>query len=509
MSASVVDLEEILTAGGTDEAAIIAEMARLKLRDFVQQAWSVVEGKRPLVWGWHLDAVCDHLEAVTMGHIQDLIINIPPRCSKSTTVSVMWPAWEWINSPHLRWMFTSYAASLVLRDSVKCRDVILSPWYQKHWGPGSGWEHAYTIRDDQNSATRYVNDKTGYRMATTCEGVGTGHGGDRIVVDDPHNTKKVENENDRESRILWWQRVMSTRKDTSASSRVIIMQRSHERDLTGYLLAEEGGFELLRLPARYESDHQCHTSIGFRDPRTADGELLAPDRFDEAEVSRLEHALGSYASAAQLQQRPSPRQGGIFKAEKWQYYKNPPEEFDFVIQSWDMAFKALDTSSYVCGQVWGFKGADNYLLHQERDRMDFVRTCEAVVRVTNLFPEAKRKYVEDKANGPAIISALRKDVSGLIEFSPNEYGSKEARASAISPQQESCNVYLPEYAPWVKAFVEEASLFPNSTHKDQVDTMSQALLAAEKLRVRQRKLPTITSLTKQSLWKGAVDAGGL
>jgi predicted phage terminase large subunit-like protein len=282
------------------------------------------------------------------------------------------------------------------------------------------------------------------------------------------------------------------------------MQRCHENDLTGYLLAEEGGFEHLRLPARYESDSPCSTSIGFRDPRTHDGELLAPERFPEAEVVRLEHALGSYASAAQLQQRPSPRGGGIFKRDCWQYYISPPAEFDLVIDSWDMAFKDLKTSSFVCGQKWGFCGANRFLLASARGQWSFTRTCQEVVDFSEIPPVSPRKYVEGKANGTAVLDALKDEVSGLLEFNPNTYGSKEARAAAISPQQEAKNVYLPQNAPWVKAFVEEADLFPFGRWNDQVDTMSQALIQGAELLKKMRKrqvVGKIVSMTRASPWR--------
>jgi predicted phage terminase large subunit-like protein len=424
----------------------------------------------------------------------------------------MWPAWEWTRNPEQRWMFASYAASVAYRDSLKCRDVITSEWYRNFWGPESGHASAYDLRDDQNSASRYVNTRTGVRLATTCGGFGTGHGGNRIVVDDPHHTLRVESQTDRAARIGWWQKVMSSRSDDATATRVIIMQRSHEEDLTGFLLAQEGGYEHLRLPARYEADYPCHTVLGDVDPRREEGQLLCPERFGEDEVRRLEHALGSYASAAQLQQRPSPRRGGIFDEAWWQYYTVPPplSELDFMLMSWDMAFKDLSTSSYVCGQVWGFKGADSYLYDQVRDRMDFVKTCRAVVRLCNKWPSVRRKYIEGKANGPAVISTLKSRVKGLLEFNPNEYGSKVARAYAISPEVESGNVHLPQNAPWVAAYMEEMGMFPNGRYNDQVDTTSQALLAADKMRKRvPTDLPPLIVDTQRSAVMGRIGSGSL
>jgi predicted phage terminase large subunit-like protein len=279
------------------------------------------------------------------------------------------------------------------------------------------------------------------------------------------------------------------------------MQRCHENDLAGYILAEEGGFEHLRLPARYEPDDACTTSTGFSDPRSLDGELLCPARFPEEEVALLERRLGSYASAAQLQQRPAPREGGIFHEDWWRFYVDPPREFDHIIDSWDMAFKDLKTSSFVCGQKWGLKGADSYLLSQVRGQWDFVRTCQELVAFSQQEPVARRKYVEAKANGPAVLSALRGKITGLIPFEPGQYGSKTARAFAVSPEVEAGNVYLPENAVWVGEFLDEAGLFPNARYNDQVDTMTQALLAAQKLRKKVQEFAPLDGLTRRSPWR--------
>src|SRR5206468_1779471 len=140
------------------------ELATRHLRDFVRQAWAVVEPSTPFVPGWHIDAIIEHLEAATRGNIRNLLINVPPRHMKSLLVSVLWPAWEWVSFPQRRWLFSSYAASLSIRDSVKCRTLIESPWYQSFWGD------CFSLAIDQNTKTRFDNDKSGYRIATSVGG---------------------------------------------------------------------------------------------------------------------------------------------------------------------------------------------------------------------------------------------------------------------------------------------------------------------------------------------------
>jgi predicted phage terminase large subunit-like protein len=467
--------------------------ARRSLREFIRQAWMTVEPATPYIPGWHLDAICDHLEAVSRREIRNLLINMPPRHMKSLAVSVFWPCWEWTTWPERKWLFSSYAASLSIRDSLKCRRLVESPWYQARWGD------RFQLTGDQNAKQRFENNKSGYRLATSVGGTATGEGGDRIVVDDPHNVNEAESTLVRRSVIDWWDQVMSTRlNDPKTGVKVIVMQRVHEADLAGHVL-EQGGYEHLCLPAEYDGP-TVSTSIGWSDPRTETGQLLWPERFGPDEVTALKRSMGSYAAAGQLQQRPAPAEGGILKRHWWRYWKTTgtylppvavrladgqvqlipavdlPDSFDDQMQSWDMAFKDLDSSDFVVGQLWGKVRADNFLLDQMKDRFDFPKTLDAVRAMTRKWPKSYTKLVEDKANGSAVIATLKHDIQGLIPVQPE--GGKEARASAVSPQIESGNVYLPHpsFAPWVNGFIDECASFPNAAHDDQVDSMSQALL---------------------------------
>ncbi len=180
------------------------ELASRSLREFVRQAWHIVEPSTPYVPGWHIDAMADHLEAVTRGEIRKLLINIPPRHMKSLLVSVFWPAWEWTRYPERRWLYSSYGQHLSIRDSVKCRRLIESPWYQSRWG------HLFLLTGDQNTKSRFDNNRSGYRLSTSVDGAATGEGGDRVVCDDPHNIKEAESDARRKATLDWWDIVMST-----------------------------------------------------------------------------------------------------------------------------------------------------------------------------------------------------------------------------------------------------------------------------------------------------------
>lgn len=472
---------------------IDAELATRSLGRFVRQAWPVVEPATPFAPGWHIDAIVEHLEAVSRGQIRNLLINVPPRHMKSLLVAVFWPAWEWIRWPERRWLFSSYGAQLSIRDSVKCRRLIESPWYQDRWGA------RFALTSDQNTKGRFDNDRSGYRLSTSVGGAATGEGGDRIVCDDPNNVNEVESDAVRKATNDWFDVVMSTRlNDPKTGAKVVVMQRCHQQDLGGHLL-EQGGWEHLCLPAEYEGARPA-SSIGWSDPRREQSELLWPERFGPQEIESLKVSLGSYGAAGQLQQRPSPSGGGIIKRHWFRYWQprganlppvsvrlpdgtvtlisavEVPSRVDEQIQSWDCAFKDLGTSDYVVGQAWARIGGAFFLGDQIRARMDCPTTVKAVRELTQRFPGTLAKLIEDKANGSAVIQMLARELPGILPVNPS--GGKIARAAAVSPLIEAGNIYLPhpQYAPWVHAFIEECAAFPNGAHDDQVDAMTQALL---------------------------------
>ena len=362
----------------------------------------------------------------------------------------------------------------------------------------------YSLTTDQNVKNRYENTERGVRLATSIEGLATGEGGDRVVIDDPHNMKEIHSKTARDTVIRVWRESLSSRLNNPVTGAFVgVMQRGHEKDWSGYILAEEQGWEHLCLPMEYEPRRPVYgrkptgeiavqqvdaqslaTRLGFTDPRQEDGELLCPARFPEEVVAALKTTLGVYAWSGQAQQRPTPAEGGLFLRDRWRYYWRAelPERFDEVIQSWDMAFKKTDDSSRVAGHVWARAGADKYLLHRVCQRMEFTETCQAVLDMTALCPQALRKLVEDKANGPAVISMLRSKVPGLMPVEPE--GSKEARAQTASVHQQAGNLLLPhpEECPWVSELVEILAGVPRGEW-DDADAMAQALIYFGPLRL--------------------------
>jgi predicted phage terminase large subunit-like protein len=490
----------------TDGEALEKELCERKLRNYVKRAWALVE-PTPFVDGWHVDAICDHLEGVTAGHIQNLAITIPPRFAKSLQASVLWPTWEWgpKNRPSTRWMYLSYSAQLSLRDALKARSLIQRRWYQRKWGD------RFKLSDDQNAKGRYNTNYNGFRVSSSVGGLGTGEGGERVVLDDPHNLKTIQSQAARQVVTDWWDTVMPTRlNDPKKSATIIIMQRGHHGDLIGHLKERVGKmFDYLELAAEFEPKRRCTTSIGWTDPRTKEGELLHPERFGKKELASLKTKLGSYAYEAQFQQNPSPAEGGIIKRAWLKYYQKVLNtKFDMVCQSWDMAFKNLDTSSYVVGQVWATKGADVFLLDRIREHLTFTESVKAVENMTAKWPATSWKFIEDKANGTAVIDTLKKKIQGLIAVQTTD--SKVGRANAASPTFESGNVYLPHIsiAPWVDDYVEQLAQFPMGAYDDDMDATSQAIL---ELRKRSPQLvdnlPPVVSMTQKSSWSGMEAVG--
>lgn len=442
------------------------------LHDFVVQAWPILEPSTPFVDGRVVHAVCQHLEAVSDGRIKNLIINIPPGHMKSLLVSVFWPAWIWLQRPGTRFIGASHSAELSTRDNVKCRRLVESDWYQRLFSPD--WQ----MTSDNNLKTVFENTATGFRRSTSVGAASTGHRGNVLIMDDLIAAMDVHSKSALAYHVAWYGQEFANRlNDLERDSRVLIMQRLHENDITGELLRDERDqWDALILPTEYEPERHCRTSIGFEDWRTEPGELLFPERFPAHVIAAEKRRLGPSGYAAQHQQRPAPAQGMIFKRDAFRRYDTMPERLDEVIQSWDMAFKNTDGSDFVCGLVLGRRGSRIYLLpDREYGRMGFSETKRAIQRLTARWQDAYTKLVEDKANGPAIMDDLAGTMPGLTPVEPD--GGKEARAHAVTPAIDAGDVLIPSDAlcGWIGEFLDEAASFPKAANDDQVDAFTQGV----------------------------------
>ena len=470
------------------------DMCSRNLHAFTRQAWHVVEPETPFVDNWHVGIICEYLQAVTVLQIQNLIINVPPRHMKSLLVSVFWPAWSWTHSPHLRWLTGSYAEPLAVRDALKSRRVITSPWYQRNFGG------VFKLSGDQNMKSRYENDHSGYRLAFGFGGSITGEGGDIIVVDDPLKAQEADSAANRERVNEIYDSTISTRSnDPRSARRVIIMQRLHDDDLTGHLLGKMGEagalqYEHLCLPSEYEPK-RYFSSIGKNDVRTQPGELLWPARFGAAEVAAAKVQLGARGYAGQHGQRPAPVGGNIYQAEWWQgknrYNLETRGEVVGRWLSWDTAFKDSEQNDSSAMTVWELLADYRLCLrHANWSKLLFPQLAQAI------SDEARRwgrdgllrgVIIEDKASGISALQTLQQgdgEIAWLLRpFAPGQV-SKAGRARQASLWCERGCVLLPEPGldfPWLLDFEDGLYKFPAARLNDPVDSMSQALLFLENL----------------------------
>lgn len=477
--------------GSPKLTSVQAELARRSLYKFLRYAWPVIEPGNPLLDNWHLEYLCKHVQSVALrerGAPRNLVINIPPGTMKSLIVSVALPAWVWLRNPAWSSIYASANPRVSARDSMRCRDLLESEWYKTTFN--IDWK----LADDQNLKTQYKNSRGGTRTAISVGARITGARADALFIDDPHDAAEVTSKVERESVLWWYDSAFANRVNSpSESTRVIIMQRLHDGDLTGHVL-EHGQYSHLSLPMEFEGDAEP-TWLGLKDPRTQPGELLFPARFPTSVLEEEKKRLGSAGYAGQMQQRPAPVSGNRFKREWWRFWSpvgrilprpqgcntTPPKllqpgttRFTESIQSWDLSFKQTTTSDYVVGLLIGRIGADKYVLDYVRERLGFGDTRKAICAMRARWPKAYSIIIEDKANGPAIIDSLKAELPGVIGVSPE--GGKEARAAALEPEVEAGNWYLPEGAPWLGDWVEEFATFPHSKHDDQVDACSQAAI---------------------------------
>jgi predicted phage terminase large subunit-like protein len=478
-----------------------ADVADLGLFGFVRFAWPYVE-PNDLIESWHLQQIATHLEAVSRGDCRRLIINVPPGMSKTRMVSVFWPAWDWITNPKRRFMCATYSTKLSHDTALANRSLLRSRWFTERWPV-----RLATGADDQETIEVYGNTVGGRRYSVTVGGQITGFHANIQIVDDPTNPKELGTLNLDTARAaldrtwMWWRTVMASRKsDARTFSRVIIMQRLHEEDLVGRILNEPNANEWthLCLPMEFEPP-ACVTPYGG-DLRTRPGELLCPDRFDDKAVDETKIEMGSQVAAAQLQQRPAPSSGNIFKRDwfrvrwlphdRWEklsdeqrksgrWILRPSDDEMIETQSWDCSFKDSTQADPVGGHIWGYHEAKFLLLDRVNDQMGLPVTCKCVLAWRKKWPKAYGILIEDKANGPAVEQVLRDEVPGIIMVDPATIGgSKVGRANAIAPLAEAENIIFPDESlfSWVGPMVDSIVTFPFARHDEDVDCMTQGVL---------------------------------
>lgn len=435
--------------------------------------------------------MCSHLEAVTDGKIQFLLMTVPPGMMKSLLL-VFWTAWEWgpRARPDLQTLATSYSQANVLRDNLKLRRLIESDQYRALW--------PLALRADQNAKGKFENTDNGFSEARPFSSM-TGGRGDRVKVDDPHSTESAESDAERETAVRIFREGISDRmNDVQTSAIVIIMQRLHSKDVAAVALELDIGFVHLNLPMEFEAERvgddgkvtggPCRTYVDgdlfFEDPRTREGELLFPERFPLAQVAKLKKAKGSYAWAGQYQQRPSPRDGGIFLREWFKVASVLPAGPKRTVRAWDIGATdgGGDPSAGVrCAQVGSGDEATYYFTDVNTGQWSPAR-LESELKLTaasDTQDVTVRLPQDPGAAGKGYVQTLVGKLRGYAVKIAQPTGSKITRATALATQAEAGNVYILATGDaakdaWIEPFIDELCSFPSAAHDDQVDAAADA-----------------------------------
>ena len=536
----------VVTVGGR-RIDVDAQLRALEAADcedslyvFLKTAWRYIDAS---TWrdGWAIEAIAEHLQAVVDGDIKRLIINIPPRCGKSAIASIALPAWTWAQpedrwsptcGPGARFLHASYAESLSLRDSVKCRRLIESSWYQGLWGD------RFALNSDQNTKRRFGNDKHGERLITSIGGTGTGEGGDVIVVDDPNAAGEAFSEATIATTIDWWDTTMSTRlNDQNTGAYVVIQQRLAEDDLSGHILEKNRGeWTHLCLPMKFERNRSFVTTIGWEDPRTTDGELLWPERFSATAVGNLEHDLGPFGAAGQLQQRPEPAGGGIIKRDWWLNWAEPQFPMvDFVLGIVDTAYTE-DTMNDPSGMiVLGVFTGDNVnqatrildatgrpvfaaraeregspkvmLMYAWTERLELHDLVAKVAKTAKDF-KLDRLRIENKASGISVAQEIRRlyaDEIFAVQLADPKSQDKTSRLYSVQHLFAEGMVYAPD-RPWAEAVITQVGQFPRGKHDEYVDCVSAGLRHLRDIGLLTRGEERIREIEGQKTYPGGQPA---
>ena len=491
--------------------AVERTLCERSLSAFIRKAWHVVEPGQKYDHNWHVDFICEHLEAITDGmRMEDgrwynrLLVNVPPGTSKSLLLNVFWPAWEWgpRAMPHLRYVCAAHKIeNLSARDSRRMRQLITSEWYQSHWGD------RVQLARDQNEKLNFVNGAQGFRIATAITSL-TGIRGDRVIIDDPHSVDSAASEVQRQAEVQTFLEAIPSRLNNPKKSAIIvIMQRLHEDDISGVILDKQLGYDHIMLPMLFDPIRATPTLLGAVDPRTEPNELLFPKRFPIEVVKRDRAVMGEFGFAGQYQQEPAPRGGGIIERDWWQLWESPDNAyppFEYILASVDTAYTEKEENDFSAMSVWGvfahdptaqaqkIIGSDGRVMQVERTYGELapkVMLIDAwqeklpihklVIKIAETAKHWKvdKVLIEAKASGMSVDQELRRLYNHelfAVQLSNPKRLDKVARLHSVSHLFAEGMVYAPDKA-YAEMMIRQVSTFPKAKHDDLVDTCSQAL----------------------------------
>lgn len=468
---------------------LLAERLANDFAAFAKKAWTILYPTRPLIWSWHYDYLCEMLTLVKRRQILRLIVNVPPRTLKSTLITILYPLWIWLTEPEHSFLTASYSLDLSSEHSVMRRSLLQSPWFQRLFGD------RFQLAGDRNQIAQYANNRSGQMIATSVGATAMGRGCDTAILDDPISADQSLSDAERTTANNWIDATLRSRlNDPATGAIILVMQRLHQLDPTGFLLEQEPGiWTHVRIPLEAEEDESWEYPISKRVVKRKAGEVLMPERFPPATVEQLRSRRLVFAG--QYQQRPAPIEGNLIKRNEVRYYggidprtgqpdEKLPDNFDRTILSVDCSFKDSVASDYVCISVIGIKGRRRYVLNIVNQHLEAAATEAEIHRQRDTYRPVNAVLVEDKANGPAVIQRLKVNIPGVIEINP--LGGKTARMFAAAPEWQAGDWFLSRNASWTEPFIEQITTFPACRHDDMADAMSQAsawLLQANEITV--------------------------
>lgn len=476
-----------------------AEAARRSFKEFIHQAWETVEPGRKLTWGWALDAMADHLQAVAEGDIKKLAIFVPPGFGKSRLTRVFYPCWVWTREPHHKFLSASYGIDLTIRDTLDARRIILSDWYTETFG--------LKIAEDDGGRSGFSLDTLGTIKAITVGGKTTGFRGDSVLFDDIIGVQDANSPSKRAEAIEWFRESAQNRvNDLNMSARVLIMQRIHEDDPGA--LAMKMGYEPLIIPMEWDESLRRTTSIGWTDPRTQEGDLAFPERFPSESIEEFKDAetgIGSYAYSAQYQQQPVPRKGAFFATENIDVIDELPDDDFTAVRAWDLAASA-GTGAYTAGVklLWGKKTKRFYFADVSRGQWGAGQARDEMSSTAEDDGTSTRIVIPQDPGqaGKAQADDIVAQLLGFDVRVERQSGDKETRANPLSAQIDRGHVAVLK-RPWTQAFLDELRMFPKGKWKDQVDAASSAFnMLSSMVRTKKRTLNLVVGGERQENWAG-------
>ncbi|MDX2050714.1 MAG: phage terminase large subunit [Rickettsiaceae bacterium] len=433
---------------------------------FIHKSFKTLNPSMKYYRNWHIDLIAEHLLAVERGDIKRLIINMPPRCLKSLTVSVAWPAWLLGRNPANRIIVASYSQLLSNKLSLDTRFLISSDWYKSVF-------QGTVLHAKQNQKSKFMTTKYGFRFSTSVGGTATGEGGDILIVDDPHNPSHMFSNALRKKAINWFSETFSTRLNNRNEGKiVIVMQRLHDEDLSGFLIKnQEEEWHVLKIPIMTEEDTEF--SFGNVSYSMKKNDTLSPDLFSKEVIDKLIKEVGMHNFNAQYLQKPDSLSSGLLKAEYLCYYKNLPEKFDYIIQSWDTAIKIDPTSDFSAMTCWGVKDNLYYLITSVQEKLEYPRLKSKILELASKY-SPKIILIEDRSSGHSLIQDLKYQTNFRI-ISCKAVQEKVVRFATHLEIFEQGRVLLPEYGLTRTNVESQLIKFPNCKNDDIVDSISQFL----------------------------------